>query len=268
MRNRRFAVCVFILSVLFAPLPLSNARAGAWVQDSGHWQLITSLDVSRAASGYDAQSRPDEAISFYKYYMKSLIEYGWDDRTTLFLAPEYAIAGEALPNKVPIRAHDFGIEGGARFRLTDAFGILSVQSSFKFAGPFDLSNSVGHDSAYIGEVRLLDGLGFKLFHRDGFADIEVGQRFISSPRPNETVVDLTAGVWITKNTMAMVQSFNTISGSDATPPYSYYRMHKIEASVVDHLWGRWFMQTGGYYSPAGQNSLVEQGVTTAIWARF
>jgi hypothetical protein len=268
MRDKRFGICAFVLSIFFASVSSSGARASAWVQDSGHWQIIASLDVSRAGSGYDAQSRPDVSIGFYKYYLKSLVEYGWDDRITLFLAPEYAIAGEALPNKAPMRAHDFGIEGGARVHLSDAFGILSVQSSFKFAGPFDLSNSVGHDSAYIGEVRLLDGFGFKLFRLDGFADVEVAQRFVSAPRPSETVIDLTAGLWITKNTMAMVQSFNTISGSDATPPYSYYRMHKIEASVVDHLWGRWFLQTGAYISPAGQNSLVEQGVTTAIWARF
>jgi hypothetical protein len=254
-------------AVLWFAIP-SAAFAGAWVQDSGKWLTITSLEISRAGSGYDAQGRPDVPIVFYKYYTKSLIEYGWNDRLTLFVAPEYVIGGESLPDKKPFRANDFGIEGGARFHVSDAFGIVSVQSSFKFAGPFDLSNSVGQDSAYIGEVRVLDGVGFKLFGDDAFANAEVAQRFVNNPRPNETVIDLTAGLWIDKNTMAMVQSFNTISGGDAEPPYSYYRMHKLEASVVQHLWGRWFLQSGAYLTPAGQNSLVEQGVVTAIWARF
>jgi hypothetical protein len=222
---RRFAALVLYVLLWFA-IP-SPAFAGAWVQDSGKWLTITSLEISRAGSGYDAQSRSDVPLVFYKYYMKSLVEYGWNDRLTLFVAPEYVIGGETLPDKKPFRENDFGIEAGARYHLTDAFGVVSVQSSFKYAGPFDLSNSVGQDSAYIGEVRLLDGIGFKLFGDDAFANAEVAQRFISAPRPNETVIDLTAGLWINKNMMAMIQSFNTVSGSDAEPPYSYYRMHKI-----------------------------------------
>ncbi len=258
---------LFSCAALWTAIP-SAAFAGAWVQDSGKWLTITSLDVSRAASGYDAQGRPDVPLVFYKYYLKSLIEYGWSDRLTLFVAPEYVIGGQTLPDRKPFAANDFGVEGGARYHVSDAFGILSVQSSFKFAGPFDLANSVGQDSAYIGEVRVLDGVGFRLFGDDGFANAEVAQRFVSRPRPNETVIDLTAGLWIDKATMVMVQSFNTVGWSDGDPPYSFYRMHKLEGSVVQHLWGRWFLQTAAYISPAGQNSLVERGVVTGVWARF
>jgi hypothetical protein len=256
-----------ILCAVVSILP-SPAHAGAWVQDKGRWLVITSLDVSRASAGYDAHGRPDVPLLFYKYYAKSLIEYGWSSRLTLFVAPEYVIGGQTLPNRKPFTANDFGVEGGARYHLSDAFGVLSVQSSFKFAGPFDLANSVGQDSAYVGEVRVLDGAGFTLFGDDGFANGEVAQRFISRPRPNETVLDLTAGLWINPKTMVMVQSFNTVGWSDGEPPYTSYRMHKLEASLVQHLWGRWFLQSGAYISPAGQNSLVEQGVVTAVWARF
>lgn len=260
---RAAALCAALAAVI--PLP---ARAGAWVQDRDHWLTITSLDISRASSGYDAHGQPDVPLGFYKYYLKSLIEYGWSDRLTLFVAPEYGIGGQTLPGRKPFTANDFGVEGGTRYHLSDAFGVLSVQSSFKFAGPFDLANSVGQDSAYIGEVRILDGAGFRLFGDDAFADAEVAQRFVSRPRPNETVIDLTAGLWINSKTMVMVQSFNTIGWSDGEPPYTWYRMHKLEASIVQHLWGRWFLQSGAYISPAGQNSLVEQGVVTGIWGRF
>jgi hypothetical protein len=262
---RRAAVAVCVALWVAIPLP---ARAGAWVQDKGRWLTITSLDVSRAASGYDRRGRPGVPLIFYKYYAKSLIEYGWSNRLTLFVAPEYVIGGQTLPNRRPFAANNFGIEGGVRYHLSDAFGVLSLQSSFKFAGPFDLSNSVGQDSAYVGEVRVLDGAGFRLFGLDGFANAEIAQRFISRPRPNETVLDLTAGFWIGQKTMVMLQTFKTVGWSDGEPPYSSYRMHKVEASLVQHLWGRWFLQSGAYISPAGQNSLVEQGVVTAVWGRF
>jgi hypothetical protein len=264
--TRRVRAILFAaMAVLATPCP---AAAGAWTQAEGQWQVINTVGYSQADKGFDAQSRADAPIKFDKFYLNGLAEYGVSDTITLFVAPEYVVADSSWSGATPTRASNFAIEGGARVRLSDAFGIVSLQGSFKSAGPFDLSNSVGHDSARIAELRLLDGFSFKLFGDDGFADIEAAERWISHPRPNETAFDATAGLWLSTDTLLMAQSFNTISGGDALPPYSYYRTHKLEVSVVENLSARWSVQLGLFASPAGQNSLVEQGVTASLWTRF
>ena len=63
----------------------------------------------------------------------------------------------------------------------------------------------------------------------------------------------------------MAQSFNTVSGGDAVSPFTYYRSHKFELSLVERLNPRWSLQTGVFISPAGQNALVERGLQVSIW---
>ena len=251
--------------LLLAPC---RVEAGAWTQGRHQWFTITSFDVASAARGYGAKSRADAPVKFQKFYVKDLVEFGLTDRITLFGVSDYVVANATWGNETPVHARDASFEGGARYRITDSIGVLSVQSSYKEAGPFDLSNSIGLDAARIVEVRLLYGTNFKLFGRDGFADVEAAQRWVTHPRPDETVLDLTAGVWLGSKTMVMVQNFNVISGGDAELPYTYFRTHKVEVSVVRNLWGRWSLQLGGFVSPLGQNSLVEQGASLALWTRF
>jgi hypothetical protein len=262
MSKRGLAVASLLL---LAPC---NADAGAWTQGRHQWFTITSFDVARASRGYGATSRADAPVKFQKFYVKDLVEFGLTDRITLFGVSDYVMANATWANETPVRARDASFEGGVRYRITDRIGVLSLQSSYKEAGPFDLSNSIGLDAARIVEARLLYGTNFKLFGRDGFADIEAAQRWVTHPRPDEAVLDLTAGVWLGSKTMVMLQNFNVISGGDAEFPYTYFRTHKIELSVVRRLWGRWSVQLGGFVSPFGQNSLVEQGASLALWTRF
>lgn len=245
----------------------AQASAGAWTQDKGKWLVISSFDTTQAGRGYDSDSHADVPVRFDKTYVKSLTEYGLTNRITLFAITDYVNATAAWDGNPAIKARDFSAEGGARFGVTNRLGIWSLQASYKVAGPFDLSNSIRPDSARIVEARALHGTAFRLFGHDGFADVEVAQRWITRPRPDETVIDLSAGLWFGTKTMAMVQNFNTIAAGNAVPPYTYFRTHKIELSVVRNLSSRWSVQVGAFVSPAGQNSLVEQGVTLALWMR-
>ena len=263
MRRTMFRTGLFALFALV--LSASAVTAGAWTEPKHTWFTITSFDMTSAGKGYDAASRADAPIKFNKLYVKNLVEYGLNDRITLYGVSDYVLANATWADEEPVKARDASFEAGVRYRITDRIGVLSVQSSYKQAGPFDLSNSVGLDSARIVEARVLYGTSFKLWDRDGFADVEAAQRWISQPRPDETVLDLTAGLWLGSKTMVMLQNFNVISGGDAEFPYTYFRTHKIELSVVRSLSDRWSVQLGGFISPAGQNSLVEQGVSLALW---
>ncbi len=70
------------------------------------------------------------------------------------------------------------------------------------------------------------------------------------------------------DTLVMVQSFNIVSGGDAIAPYTYYRTHKFELSVVEKLTDVWSLQSGAFISPGGQNALDERGFSFALWAKI
>jgi hypothetical protein len=253
-----------LTALIQLPLP---AHAGTWTQEKGSWFVISSFDVARAGKGFDDDSRPRADIKFDKSYLKTLAEFGLTSRITLFAVTDYVAASVAWAGHAPFKARDLSLEGGARMRVLDDDGTWSLQASYKAAGPFDLSNSFRPDAARVAELRTLYGTSFKFFGRDGFADVEAAQRWITHPRPNETVLDLSAGLWLDEKTMAMLQVFNTVSAGNAEPPYTYFRTHKLELSVVRCLTGRISLQVGAFVSPAGQNSLVEQGLTIALWMR-
>lgn len=257
------AICGLLASLL----PYA-AQAGAWTQEKHHWLIISSLDFARALDGYDGKGTAKAPIRFVKFNSRDLVEYGWSDKLTLFAAPEYVIAQSQWAGEAPVVARALSIEAGARYRLLDDFGVLSVQASYRTSGAFDLSNSRSIDTASIGEFRVLYGTNFPLFGHDAFGDAELAQRFVTHPRPNETLLDLTAGVWLGHTTQVMFQSFNVVSGGDWQPPDTYFRTHKIELSVVQRLNKKWSIQAGAFIAPAGQNSLVEQGFTVAAWTRF
>ncbi len=245
----------------------TNADAGAWTLKKHHWQIFTGAIASQASMMFGADGRPSRATKFSKSLLQNCLEYGLTDHLTLFAIPAAVMANVQAPATKPIIARDSSVEAGARYLVLDDMGMLSVQASYKAAGAFDLSVSDNHHPGRQIDLRLLYGTGFKLLGMNGFADIQVGQRWINHPRPNETPVDLTAGLWLTSRTMLMAQSLNIISAGDAIDPYSYYRSHKVELSVVEKLWSRWSVKVGAFASPAGQNALVERGVSISLWTQ-
>ncbi|MBV9693566.1 MAG: hypothetical protein JO261_07695, partial [Alphaproteobacteria bacterium] len=117
-----------------------QADAAAWTQKRHHWQVISSVEVARAWKGFDGHGAADAPIRFDKYYTKSWGEWGWNDRLTFILAPEYSMATSSWNGGQPVAAIDVGAEAGARWRVTDSFGVLSLQATLKYAGPYDLSH--------------------------------------------------------------------------------------------------------------------------------
>jgi len=257
----KFAIAFGTL-LLFLP---GAASAGAWTLQAHHWQIISSMNYARALDGYDGAGSAKAPIRFVKLNSRDLVEYGWNDKLTLFTAVEYARAESIWADEQPLFAHALSVEAGARYRVWDRFGVFSVQASYRNSAAFDLPNSRSLDTASIAELRLLYGTNFTLLGRNGFADVELAERYVTHPRPNETLLDLTGGIRFGDRTMLMLQSFNVVSGGDADPPDTYFRTHKIELSVVEKLWGRYSAQVGVFIAPAGQNSLVEQGITLGMW---
>lgn len=262
----RFALAIALITGQFLASSCP-ASAGAWTVRKHHWQVFNATTLSSATAIFASNGRAATPTKFHKYLVQNIVEYGLTNGITLFATPDFVTVSSRTGSLAPIAARGSSVEAGARVLLLAHIGQLSLQSSYKAAGPFDLSNSVNHDPAQQVELRLLYGTNFKLIGKDGFADIQAGERWISRQRPNETPIDLTAGYWFRSNTMVMAQSFNVVSGGDARPPFTYYRSHKVELSLVERLSRHWLLQLGAFVSPAGQNALDEKGLSLVLWTQ-
>jgi hypothetical protein len=257
------AVAIVLYLLCLAP---PEALAGAWTLKKHHWQMFNATTTSSATASFGANGRQFPA-RFRKILVQNTLEYGLTDTITLFATPAYVSASAQTAEGKVTRATGSSVEAGARILLFAHRGKLSLQGSYKATGPFDLSNSENQSAARQIELRLLYGSGFKLFGDDGFVDLQVAQRWINHGRPDETAVDLTAGLWLRKDTMVMAQSFNIVSGGDARPPFTSYRSHKVQLSLVERLSQHWSIQAGAFISPAGRNALVEKGLSVVLWTQ-
>lgn len=259
----RLALC--LLCLLARP-----AWAGAWTQDAGHWQTISGVILSDADHSYDSNA----PIRFRRALFQVFAEYGLEDDITLFAATETAIVDARQGSAPAFHADDSAIEGGARWRfdgwagLSD-LGVFSVEVSGRAAGAFNFAVSADRSTGGSGaQARLLYGRSFKVWDRDGFVDLEAGGQMLSGARPLEVPLDLTAGIWVDADDMAMLQSFNLFAGAGAVAAYPAFASHKLQLSWVRRFSDRFLLQAGAFFSPAGHNALVEQGLCLSVWNRF
>lgn len=256
-------------AVLFlAGFCTESARAGAWTLDRGQVQVISGVTQSTASRRFDAAGRALQKVMFEKLFGQSCLEYGLTDAVTLYLAPEYVMARSGAQGAAAIPARNAAVEAGARVLLLTRIGMFSVQGSAKTAGAFDMATSAYKAAGRQVELRLLYGRNYKLLGLDGFADLQAAERWIRRPRPNEMAIDATIGLWLTPKTLAMFKSYNIVSGGGVKAPYTNYRMHKLELSVVRQLTSSWSVQVLAFASPAGQNIVAEHGIGSALWYRF
>jgi hypothetical protein len=262
----RLGLALAIAAGLASSTP-SEAFAGAWTLKRHHWQTFNATTISVANTSFGSDGRASARTKFRKVLTQNTVEYGLIDSVTLFATPAYVNASQTSSADKPIKAGGGSFEAGARILLLAHIGKLSLQTSYKAAGPFDLSDSANRSAARQIELRLLYGTSYKLFGFDGFADAQAAQRWINHGRPDETAIDLTAGLWFRSDSMVMAQSFNIFSGGDARAPFTYYRSHKLQLSLVERLSQHWSLQVGGFLSPAGQNALVEKGLSVVLWTQ-
>jgi hypothetical protein len=257
------------LAGLLMCLP-SAALAGAWTQDEGKWQVIAGTVLSAADRSFGAAA----PIRFRRALLTTDTEYGVLPQVTLFAATETATVEVQQGTAPPFHAIDNAVEGGARLRFgewlgLESLGVWSAEVSLRTAGAFNFAVSADRSTGGAGgQVRLLYGRGFKLWERDAFVGLELGRRLLGGPRPDETPFDLTAGLWLDRDSMVMAQSFNLFAGAGPIAAYPVFRSHKLQLSWVRRLSDRFLLQSAAFFSPAGRNALVEQGLCLSVWSRF
>jgi hypothetical protein len=250
--------------VTLVVLAADAANAGAWTLDRNHMAVFAGATASSASRRYDDGGASGTHIVFRKLLSQSWMEYGLSDSVTLFAVPEYVLAKSNFGSGAA-NTRSASIEAGMRILLLSRIGMLSVQTSAKSAGAFDMSVSASGEAGRQFEARLLYGRSFKLFERDAFIDIEAAQRWISRPRPDELVFDGTVGCWLSPDYLLMVQSFNFMTTGPVRPPYRPYTLSKLQLSLVQKLSRRWSFQSGYFMSLTGRNIVKETGVVATLW---
>lgn len=243
------------------------ASAGAWTLLRGTLQVFSGVTNSHADQRYDRAGRLGP-VYFNKLYVQDWMEYGLTDALTLIAAPQYITAESGSSKDLLLRYSSPSLEAGGKLLLSKRFGMLALQATAKSAGGFDMSISSSGESGRQLELRLLYGTGFRLFHRDGFIDLEVGQRWIERPRPDELALDATAGLWLTQDNLLLLQSFATISGQGPSRPYDPYRQFKLEGSLVQRITPHWALQGGYFITVAGRSTVKESGMVATLWFRL
>ena len=264
---RRLVVALSLL------LPVT-AHAAAWTQSRGTWQVISGVIYSDASTSFDNHGSSVTPTMFRRVLEQNDVEYGLTNRLTVFARTETADVRAQSATQPLTDAVNNAVELGFRLRpsrgphLLSDYDVISVEAMARSAGAFNFTYSANASAAgRAAGVRLLYGSPFKLWNRDGFVNLEAGERWLSRPRPSETVADLTAGLWLDKRWLVMAQSFNVVSGP-ARAPYVYFRSHKLEASLAYKFSKRFTLQGGAFFSPAGQNALDERGLCLSLWTDF
>lgn len=258
---RPAAVAMLLLSA-------GPAQAAAWMQPAGTWQVIASVIATDAGHSFGGSGQASSATLFQRLLLQTDAEYGWNDHVTLFLRTETAnVHVRDMAGDVTTVSNAF--EGGVRYHLRDGLllenDVVSAEAMARSAGAYNFSVSAnGQAGGSAAGARLLYGAPFRLDGHDGFFNVEAGQRWLTRPRPDETVLDLTAGLWLGADSMVMLQSFNLVSGG-ARLPYTRFRSHKLQASYVWRWSPRLSLQAGAYFSPAGAHALQESGLVISLW---
>lgn len=243
------------------------AQGGAWTLPRHKIACFAGVTASTASRFYDGAGSPGRRIVFNKLLSQGWMEYGLTDAVTLFAAPEYTLAQSDMNGTGRDLIRSTSVEAGVRVLLLSRIGMLALQTSAKSAGAFDMSVSSSGESGRQFEARLLYGRGAKLFGDDVFFDVDVARRWIARPRPDEWVLDVTAGWQATKNNQILIQSFNFATANRVARPYQPYALSKVQVSLVRRLSRRWSLQSGYFFSVAGKNIVKETGVVTTLWFR-
>jgi protein XagA len=258
MRARAATVLVLLLIA-------DGAHAGAWTLDRHKLAIFAGTTASTAAQRYDGGGGASKNIAFNKLLIQDWMEYGLTDTVTVFTAPEYVLAQSDMNGTGAASIRSESVEVGLRVLLLTKGGMLSLQVSAKSAGAFDMSTSSSGESGRQFEARLLWGRSFKLFKRDAFIDVEMAERWIARPRPDERVFEATAGWRLTPRNLVLVQSFNFMTFDAVKPPYQPYALSKLQVSLVHRLTSRWSLQSGYFFSLAGRNIVKETGAICMVW---
>jgi len=260
---------VWCLITLFSSVA-NHALAGAWVQEKGRSEFITTALYSSAKSGYDDLGNLTEVVKFSKLETAVYGEYG--------LIKNWSIVGRVSYQEVSLQ-RNLGIDAGSgvgasSLALKYQFSqigkwVFSAQGAVLIPGGtengLDLRLGEG-DTEW--EFRMLTGRPITAFGKNGFVDVQAARQFRTSITPDEWKVDFTAGIYPKKNILLMGQIFAIIGDQPRVLERRKLESFKIQGSLV---W--FFRKNNGIQLLAsrpisGRNVIADTAFGIGWWSRF
>jgi protein XagA len=248
-----------------------KAQAGAWNEPQGSWLDINTLSYySVPVRGYNQLGQPAGNGTYKQIELSPYIEYGLTPDWTLGVQPRLQ---EVIQSGLPYTASAFGLvqfNSFARYQIYrgdhDAF---SVQGQIDIGGvQTGLVPQVAETNTEY-ELRLLYGHGFEL--KDGwtgFINVEGAYRFETQGWADQVRADVTLGLRPRQDWMLLLQSFNTIAATAASPGQPQYNLFRVEASVVHDLNDHVAIQFGAWHDAGGYHIALGNAGIVALWLRF
>lgn len=251
---------------IWTALCCGDAVAGAWTLPKGDAQAIVTTGYTYSIDEFDGSGRLVARQALEKYEVRAFAEYGVTDWATAFVQPEWRRKTRGDDSVEGLGRVDLGL----RTRIwREGPNVAAVQGTVRVPGAGDaLAPLNGGDTEWEVDARALYGRSFTLLDKPGFLDAQLGYRHRLGDPPDEVRLDVTAGWEVRDRTLAMVQSFNTLSMGDADQPFADSQEHKIAVSTVYRIDDRWSVQIGGTATAYGTNVLREQGIFAGLWAKF
>lgn len=250
-----------------------NAHAGAWTQDPGHWQVITTADYYRADSRFDNAGNRKSQPVYTKYELNPYIEYGLRDGLTagasLFL--------QHLNDSSHTTSGLGDTELFLRQRLyDDGKYVFSVQPEVKLPSPEAYQShtpSIGSEHMDAG-VRALGGVNYTLLGLKHYADVEAAYRHRTGGPHDQFFLAATTGLYINSRLTLMPQVFQTLraqgggSSSFTESPRDDYDLTRLQFSAVYQLDSGRAVQAGLFDDVLGRNTGRGIGGLVAYWKDF
>lgn len=256
---------LLILLVYSAPL----AMAGAWPQEKGHAQVISTTYFAKADRAFDEVGNADEFANYSKLETRLYIEYGVSERWTLVAHPSFQdVSLETTLGAQSYRG--FGqTELGARYHIWgEEKWRLSAQGGVIFEGGGENTPEAALGEGTTDyEARLLLGRSLDNRFFKAFAEGQLAYRARGAGEPDEWRLDLTAGARPIEELQIIGQIFH-IQSTEAVFPRRTYSSTKTQISAVwDRENGR-SLQFGLYGTIAGENIIEERGIIFGIWQKI
>lgn len=248
----------------------SPAYAGAWPQTKDTTQVIVSLTHSLAHRQFDSSRNAVSRGRIRKIETQLYAEHGLTERITL-LGQVARSTDQAEAFDVHFTQSEFRrIEAGARahlFTWNNALysidGLASLHPAFEGTDP---AASESGDVDY--EVGMTTGASTTILGYEAFNENRVAYRYRPGSRPAETRIDITLGVRLEDDWLAMLKSNTQRSVGNTISPLGHYWSTKGELSIVHTLQPGFAIETAAFRTLRGKNALKETGLKVAFWYQF
>jgi hypothetical protein len=247
------------LLLAFAP---ALAHAGAWPMPKGEGQVITRYERQTADEAFDAEGQLVLIPARYDEAATAFVEYGLTNRLTLQGKLGFARGEDAFG----------GYEGASPAELGVRWTVLRDQRTALSVYAGVIAPGEGENAVYVSrvrsdgevEARVLFGRSGRWRGRPVFADVQAARLWRVSA-PDETRLDATIGVDVTRDWLVLVQGYGgVVDGAEAELRPGWLN---AEVSLVRRF-GSVRVQAGWREAVLGRESTRGSGPVVGLWKRF